>query len=507
LYTRTTSSMVRYLPPFLGLLGAVILLLALLPHGIGVTSDCVDYFSTAANLVRGEGFLQHDSMPYASWPPMYPVLLAGGLKLGLSCEESALLINLISVFLLLWFLSRWMLLNLRNPFLAHWTSLIILLHFALLDVALHAWTEPLFNLMAMVFILRLPSRSRDARWRPLIVLALLASAAWLLRYVGVTLVALGGLFLLFSSDLSWRRRITRAGVFGLVATLPITLWMIRNVVLMGQMVGERSPSAFSLLFNIRRLLKAAWWIFPEAWGKTLPVLLFLVLITGITVLFFILRGKLRDKTLLRALLGFSALYLLLLLYTSSRFAFEAIQSRYLLPVFLPLLLCLALLLDIVFTALGRRRYRNILAAILSLWLLFPAMTSVRMIAEARSEGVDVFAAPVWQDWKLWDWLEGSPPEAILISNGADAVHYHTGLPVRLAPRKWMHSAGRTMTTELADFASIFEEDRPVFYIWISEFPRTGARVNYHSLEEILERYRLEPIAGFPKGAVFMVLPR
>jgi hypothetical protein len=130
-----------------------------------------------------------------------------------------------------------------------------------------------------------------------------------------------------------------------------------------------------------------------------------------------------------------------------------------------------------------------------------------MIAEARSEGVDVFAAPVWQDWKLWDWLEGSPPEAILISNGADAVHYHTGLPVRLAPRKWMHSAGRTMTTELADFASIFEEDRPVFYIWISEFPRTGARVNYHSLEEILERYRLEPIAGFPKGAVFMVLPR
>ena len=130
-----------------------------------------------------------------------------------------------------------------------------------------------------------------------------------------------------------------------------------------------------------------------------------------------------------------------------------------------------------------------------------------MIEAARSEGVDAFGAPVWRNWEMWHWLEGSPPDVILISNGADAVHYHTGLPVRLAPRKWMHSAGRTPTSELEDFAEIFGEGRPVFYVWIMDFPRTGARVNYYSPEEILERYRLEPIAAFPEGAVFMILPR
>ncbi len=502
-----SDSVARWMPPLLGLAAVLILLAATLPHGIGVTSDCVDYFSTAKNLTRGQGFLQHDGMPYASWPPLYPMLLALGHRLSAGPETTALILNALSIFLTLWLLARWLLINLRHRFVAHWAALVVLLHFALWDVAFHAWTEPLFNLMLMVFLLKLPEVAREDRWGTLLGLALLASAAWLLRYVGLTLVAVAGLFILFAEGMSWPRRLSRAAVFGLVAATPTALWMIRNLQVMGQMAGERSPSAFGLALNLRRLLKAGWWIVPESWGKALPSLVLIALILALSALAFLLRKKTGHLLLRRGLLLFSGLYIMLLLYTSSRFAFEAILSRYLIPIFLPLLLWMAIQLDQIMSSWKLRMGRVLLAAVLTLWLIFPAAQTMARVVGARHVGIDAFSALEYRGWALWSWLQGSPEEAILISNGADAVHYHTGLPVRLAPRRWMHSTSRTPTSELADFAAIFEEKRPVFYVWIADFPCTGARVNYHSLEELLEVYRLEPIVAFPEGAVFMVLPR
>ncbi len=501
-------SSARWLPWLLGLAAAAILFFATQPFGIGVTSDCVDYFSTAANLARGEGFLQHDGNPYASWPPLYPMLLAAGLKIGLSCEVTALLINLLSVGLLLGILSRWLLLNLRYRFVAHWASLIILLHFALQDVALHAWTEPLFNLLVMVFLLRLPWVAKGKSWGSLVWLAVLTAAICSLRYVGVTVVAVGGIFILLSGNFTWPRRLRRTLVFGMLAALPTLVWLIRNLMVMGQLAGERSPSSFGLFQNLRFTVKhLAWWILHESWGPVIPSLLLAVLLS---ILLFVRWSRRKHETqgkILRILECFIVLNLAFLIYTSSRYAFEAIHSRYLLPVFLPLLLWVALLIDHLFEGWNRRLWRNLAAILMIAWLTWPASQSLARIMGARHIGIDTFSALDYQGWPLWEWLEGSPEEAIYISNGADAVHYHTGLPVRLAPRRWIHSTSRTPTTELDDFAAIFQEDRPVFYVWIADFPRTGARVNYHSLEELLEFYRLEPIVAFPESAVFMVMPR
>lgn len=498
----------RWMPWLLGAAAAAILFFATQPFGIGVTSDCVDYFSTAANLASGEGFLQHDGNPYASWPPLYPMLLAAGLKVGLSCEITALLINLLSVGLLLFFLSRWMFINLQHRFVAHWASLVILLHFALLDVALHAWTEPIFNLLVMVFLLRLPFVAKRKSWGALVWLAILAAAIWSLRYVGITVVAVGGIFILLSGELTWPRRLRRTVVFGMIAALPTLVWLIRNLQVMGQVAGERSPSSFGLFQNLRFTVKhLAWWILHESWGPVIPSLLLAVLLS---ILLYIRWSRRKTETharILTVLECFIALNLAFLIYTSSRYAFEAIHSRYILPVFLPLLLWVALLIDRLFDGWKRRLWPTLTAVLMIAWLIWPAAQSLARIMRARHIGIDTFSALDYQGWALWNWLEGSPEEAIYISNGADAVHYHTGLPVRLAPRRWIHSTSRTETTELSDFAAIFEEDRPVFYIWISDFPRTGARMNYHSLEELLELYRLEPIVAFPESAVFMVMPR
>jgi len=506
---RPSSSLARWLPWLLALLGAAALLYAVLPNGIGVTSDCVDYFSTSASLLRGEGFWQHDGRPYASWPPLYPLLLALGSWTGLRPETTALVINALALALTLWVTAWWALRRLSSRWMALWLSLAMLLHFAIWDVALHAWTEPLYNLMALVFLMKIPSAAGGGRWRAILLMGLLAAAAWLLRYVGVTLVVTGGLFILFGSHLAPFRRIKRAAAFGALASAPALLWMLRNQMLMGQMAGERSPSDFGLPQNLARVAKIAWWMVPESWGKWLPAGLLALLV--VLLVWHSYRGRSqrvqRYRGLRSAMLIYSALYLIVLVYTSTRYAFEPIHSRYLMPVLPPLLVWLALWMDERFDRLPIRSLQWVLGGLLMLWLVFPAAVSTRMLHEARTHGIDVFGAPEWRGWALWDWLHGSPREAVLISNGADAVHYFTGLPVRLAPRRWIHSSSRTPTSELEDFASIFEEDRPVLYVWINEFPRTGARVNYHDLEELLERYRLEPIASFPEGSVWMVLPR
>src|SRR5919109_4018476 len=46
-------------------------------YGAGVASDSTKYLSVAQNLLAGNGLYDHKGAPLLSWPPLYPILLAG----------------------------------------------------------------------------------------------------------------------------------------------------------------------------------------------------------------------------------------------------------------------------------------------------------------------------------------------------------------------------------------------------------------------------------------------
>ena len=46
-------------------------------YGAGVSSDSVAYLAVAQNLRDGNGLYDHGGSPLLSWPPLYPMVLAG----------------------------------------------------------------------------------------------------------------------------------------------------------------------------------------------------------------------------------------------------------------------------------------------------------------------------------------------------------------------------------------------------------------------------------------------
>src|SRR5688572_24592755 len=46
-------------------------------YGAGVSSDSTKYLSVAQSVLAGNGLFDHKGAPLLSWPPLYPILLAG----------------------------------------------------------------------------------------------------------------------------------------------------------------------------------------------------------------------------------------------------------------------------------------------------------------------------------------------------------------------------------------------------------------------------------------------
>ena len=59
------------------LTGFILVIYITEPYGPGVSADSVDYISTAESLIRNFHFTSYDGHPFLSWPPLYPLILAG----------------------------------------------------------------------------------------------------------------------------------------------------------------------------------------------------------------------------------------------------------------------------------------------------------------------------------------------------------------------------------------------------------------------------------------------
>jgi hypothetical protein len=93
-------------------------------------------------------------------------------------------------------------------------------------------SEPLYLVMielSVLMMIRLMDRPGKRR---LVAAALITGLIPLIRYSGVTYLALASLCILLCSDGSFWKRLRMTVPFGLVASLPITAWMTHNYLLM-----------------------------------------------------------------------------------------------------------------------------------------------------------------------------------------------------------------------------------------------------------------------------------
>ncbi len=346
------------------LLGAVLVLAREVGYGPCLTTDGAEYIAAARNLAAGEGFFVGVIGPITHWPPLYPLLLAAaGALLRLDPLDAVGPLNAAVFGLTVFVFGRYLRRRLDSCFAAAWASAALALSVPLADAASWSMSEPPFILVTTLALIEIDKFLTAGKRRSLAAAAAWSALAALTRYIGAVVVVFAGLALLLRQGAPPQRRTREAAVFLSAACLPAALWILRNYLFFDTFTGFTSYSD-GLLFNsqqpqpLLRILRQAfvylleWTHLDLAWAAAAAL-------GAIAAAAFASRRRApAARSALWIWGGFALTYFVLLVTAvSAGFAPSLNDSgrRFLLPLWIPLLVFAAFALD---WFLGRGRERK-----------------------------------------------------------------------------------------------------------------------------------------------------
>src|ERR1700761_7057815 len=165
--------------------------------GVGISPDSIMYMSTARNLNNGLCYLYFGLKPIVAFPVFYPTFLAiaqfitrtDPLTLGPTLDGL--------LFATLIFLSGVIMERFASP--SKWYKWFVLLALvlspSLLEIYTMLWSETLFMVWMLIFILAYHHYAQSHSVKALIILSIITALALITRYAGITLVGTGGMLL------------------------------------------------------------------------------------------------------------------------------------------------------------------------------------------------------------------------------------------------------------------------------------------------------------------------
>ena len=411
--------------------------------GLGANSDGLAYLILTRSLLawKGYGYPLPDGgiKPMTHFPPGYPLTLAGLSALGLTPENAALVVSMVSFAALIGF-AGWAMYRVTHHAwpvvgLAAWLAV------AFGTLRIYAWvlSETLF--MAWLFFvgwalarwLEAPSRRR----------ALLVglAAGWLvyIRWIGLVALAWVGLVMLWAW---WRRKAVAwsEAAWALVGgVLPPLLLMGVNHLWAGAATNRRilwhPPGAAKWRAALQTL--ADWlggaFVFPKAmpWGWGALVLLGALAAVALGWRWGWLRES-APRERFRALLvqwgAFIGVYFVALVAAITLAdAATPMDWRLLAPLLPPA----SLVVGAALWGVLRSRPRAAAAAT-ALWAVFLLATLVadhHAFFDARWGGVALRSFR-WQQARIWEDARALPPDALLLTNELEATIYYTRRPAQ-----------------------------------------------------------------------------
>ncbi len=382
--TQSGGGRARWLVPSLAAASFLAVLIAN-ASGISIGDDGVGYQAMADSLARGDGYGYFLERPVTVWPPVWPGLMALISRITpMGTVGAAVLLNaLVSVGvvvvgnkLLRKFVASERIVLLGTVVLAIGPATIGLGHVLMTDMA--------FALVAMAWMLVLMRFWESGSFRDLIFAGLLAWLGFGVRYVGLVLIGIGGLWILLDSRATIAVRVRNGILYGVVSVSAPVAWMLRNYNIDQTFTGERHTSVrgfvdngFDLSATIGRFLVPG---LANGATKIWAAVGVLATIAALVLLWtFLQQGSGQDPTRERKgisgvlrrggkLLGtpiglvgmFASLYLLYMLYVRTTTALNQLDLRLLFPAYFPLIIVMLALLDRLArrseTGLGRLSY-------------------------------------------------------------------------------------------------------------------------------------------------------
>ena len=248
----------------LSLTGGILVLLATSLYGAGVSADAAKNMSTAESLLAGRGFYDHAGGALVYWPPLYPLLLAGisaltGWDVFLSGWYLNVLVMVLNVFLAGMLVYE----ALRDRILyAYLGVLFVLASESALRIHANISSDPLYITFSLVFLLAanhyMEGKSAGALW----VMVVSAALATLQRWLGASLIAMGGAVILVARWKDWRPFL-RDGLLMGTSLLPVGGWIyFHNIRQFHTFWGNDTPPLdpwMNLSFSLTKMMH---WFLP-----------------------------------------------------------------------------------------------------------------------------------------------------------------------------------------------------------------------------------------------------
>ncbi len=202
------------------------------------------YASAATNIQAHGSLMTFNKGPLVFFPVFYPFFL--GVIQFISRVDPINAGATINCFLFasVIFTSGWIM----EKFLSHsriykWLILIaIILSPALLEIYSFLWSETLFILEILFFIIAYWRYEQRHTTKSLLIVAAITAIACITRYAGATIVITGGLLLLLDNKLPVKKKITHILIFGFSSISLLVANLVMNRLSSGLSTGTREPS-------------------------------------------------------------------------------------------------------------------------------------------------------------------------------------------------------------------------------------------------------------------------
>ena len=487
-----------------------LILLVTIPFGPGLSTDSVNYISTADSLAAGEGFINHNNSVYQLWPPLYPIMLAIPKALfGIKPIYSGWVINgiaAVATILLGGILFRnyieskhtiWLVVGLFVTFFSP----------SIFNISINIVSDLFFLCLVLLFLglLRYYIQKQDRK--SLIAITVIVGLAVLQRYIGVVLIATGVISILYRYRQNLNKSLSEITIFSLSA-LPLSIWMIRNYIVTKTFFGSnRSSSWNNWLINISDTgKKLAHWFLP--YSILNEIWLVIIICILIASFFFLFRHRLPSlykhltKPTNLPLLIFLIIYFVMINYAIQPNEHKQIyDDRLILPLYIPLWILIALIIDfLVLSNSNEKKTKLVSFLILSLlliWAISPINTMRKWVQLTfKHQGIptyNIYNVPMFRNSTLTKFTKefDIAPDIPLYSNYHGALYIYTQKKSTSPPNKYH---------ELDYYRGSWPSSLPAYLIWYE--PNQRNDIFYpDALEELAE---FTPIYSSIDGNVFLI---
>ena len=516
------------------LLGAAIALARQATYGALLNLDSLNYLSTARNLLEGQIFIDHTGGAYGIWPPLYPLALAVA-SLGIADPlTTAGPLNVAIFALTIFLVGRYLRRRLSSGYMVAWACFALALSVPIIDSTASALTEPLFILLATLALTRADDYLTEGKRSALLWAVALGALAMQTRYIGIAVPAAICLALLLQAGASLPRRFGRVAFVSLAAVLPPAAWMARNYLLTGSFTQHQPPVDYSLLEIASDALGALWiwarydnadWVRVE-WLSFLPAAsaaLLIAMLAAIAIGCVLARalGSSRTAEARRTQLlfgGFALAYaaIFFALLATGR-PYHGVFFRYLTPLYLPLVVVVAVAADGLLAFLREgglrdgaiaRRWRAArrlagagLLAALTLWLVGQTVPNARAIVWANSDEFQYgYTTRPWTNSPTLRRIDEYPMDGIVYSNRPSVAYFRNdGEALHIPLNLYRYEGG--YVARLADW--LVEAQDGAWLVWFKR-RADGIYLPDAYLPQMRVMTRLRPVAEFADGAIFRV---